>query len=111
AAEERDRQDRQEAAAEPMTAPFRHLDWEGVFNARDLGGLPTVDGGTTRSGALVRSDSPIRLTEAGWRSLHAYGIETIVDLRDPDVETLPYLDRSAGIDVRCVPVFSLRDRP
>jgi hypothetical protein len=29
----------------------RHLEWAGCYNVRDLGGLPTRDGGTTRSGS------------------------------------------------------------
>ena len=38
-----------------------HLDWPGLANARDLGGLP-VDGGTIRPGALIRTESLTRLT-------------------------------------------------
>jgi protein-tyrosine phosphatase len=77
----------------------RDLDWDGCFNARDLGGLRTLDG-TTRRRAVARSDSPDRLTERGWAALRAHGIRTIVDLRNdeeregrlnlapPDVATL-----------------------
>ena len=60
----------------------RHLDWEGCFNARDLGGLRTFDGGATRRGAVVRSESLDLLTPAGWSALRAYGIRTLVDLRN-----------------------------
>jgi protein tyrosine/serine phosphatase len=60
------------------------LDWQGCLNVRDLGGLPTADGGTTRMGALVRADAPDRLTPAGWQALRDYGIRTIVDLRNDD---------------------------
>ena len=35
----------------------RVLEWEGCVNVRDLGGLPTEDGGETRRGAVVRSDT------------------------------------------------------
>jgi protein-tyrosine phosphatase len=59
----------------------RHLDWDGLLNARDLGGLPTATG-ETRWGAVVRSENPERLTAAGWAALRAYGIRTIVDLRN-----------------------------
>jgi len=31
-----------------------HLDWPGLANARDLGGLP-VEGGAIREGALIRT--------------------------------------------------------
>ncbi len=59
----------------------RILDWEGCNNIRDLGGLATRDGRTTRWGAIVRSDSPARLTAEGWSALYAYGIRTIITLR------------------------------
>jgi protein tyrosine/serine phosphatase len=58
----------------------RILNWDGCSNVRDLGGLNTSDGHSTRRGVIVRSDSPGRLTEAGWAALHAYGIRTIVTL-------------------------------
>ena len=47
----------------------------------DLGGLPTGDGRTTVPGAVVRSDSLQRLTDAGWRTLAGRGLTTVVDLR------------------------------
>jgi hypothetical protein len=34
----------------------------------------------TRWGAVVRSDTPARLTETGWAALYGYGIRTIVTL-------------------------------
>jgi protein-tyrosine phosphatase len=61
---------------------LRHLDWDGCFNARDLGGLPAVGGMVTRRGALVRADALDGLTAAGWRALQAHGVRTVVDLRD-----------------------------
>jgi protein-tyrosine phosphatase len=62
----------------------RRLDWEGCLNVRDVGGLPTVDGRATRLGAVVRGDSPDRLTPAGRAALYDYGIRTIIDLRNHD---------------------------
>lgn len=59
----------------------RDLEWEGCFNVRDLGGLPLVQGGETRFGALVRSDNPWKLTEAGLRAMREHGVRTVVDLR------------------------------
>ena len=63
---------------------MRQLDWEGAINVRDLGGLGTRDGGETARGAVVRSGSPDGLSERGWAALRAYGIRTIVDLRNDD---------------------------
>lgn len=62
----------------------RHLEWEGCYNVRDLGGYATQDGGVTRWGAVVRTDNLARLTEAGRASLVDYGVRSIVDLRRPD---------------------------
>jgi len=56
------------------------LGWDDLINARDLGGL-RVPGGRVRPGALIRSDSLARLTEAGRAALLAHGVTTIVDLR------------------------------
>ena len=62
----------------------RRLAWEGLLNARDLGGYPAAGGRETRWGAVVRSDSLAALTEAGRAALATYGIRAIVDLRLPD---------------------------
>ncbi len=59
----------------------RNLNWEGCFNARDLGGLRTADGREIRRGAVVRSDDLERLTAEGWSALWAHGVRTIIDLR------------------------------
>jgi len=53
-----------------------------VFNVRDLGGLPTLDGRFTRWGAIVRFDSLGALTEAGWSALVEHGVRTVIDLRN-----------------------------
>lgn len=63
-------------------AAARHLDWEGAFNARDLGGLPAAGGMRIARGALVRSDSLSRLTPAGWEALLGHGVRTVIDLRN-----------------------------
>jgi protein-tyrosine phosphatase len=62
----------------------RRLDWPGCRNARDLGGLPTADGGRIRAGALVRSDAHDELTEAGLAALRDGRVSRIVDLRSTD---------------------------
>jgi protein-tyrosine phosphatase len=59
----------------------RNLHWDGCVNARDLGGLPTGDGGETRRGVVARSDSTRRLSDAGWQALVDHGVRTVVDLR------------------------------
>lgn len=58
-----------------------HLNWPNCLNARDLGGMPTADGTTIRTGALIRTDGHEHLTEAGVAAVHAYGVGRIIDLR------------------------------
>lgn len=62
---------------------LRHLQWDGCYNARDLGGYRTVAGGETRWGAVVRADNLSRLSEEGRAALVEYGVSIIVDLRCP----------------------------
>jgi protein tyrosine/serine phosphatase len=57
--------------------------WEGCLNVRDLGGLPTEDGGVTRRGRIIRADNVRRLTERGWRAFSDHRVRRIVDLRWP----------------------------
>jgi protein tyrosine/serine phosphatase len=57
------------------------IDLAGAVNARDLGGLPTVDGRVTRSGVLLRSDNLQDLTQADVEDLHGRGLGTVLDLR------------------------------
>jgi len=59
----------------------RDLVWDGCLNVRDLGGLPTQDGGETRYGAVVRADNVRQLNDEGWRALVDHGVRTVVDLR------------------------------
>ncbi len=89
----------------------RRLGWARLLNARDLGGLPAGDG-TTRFRAVVRSDGPARLEDAGRAAMLAYGVATIVDLRSetevgqapsplrdvPGYRHRPFIDE-AGLEV------------
>lgn len=59
----------------------RDLAWDGCLNVRELGGLPTRDGGETRFGAIVRADSVRQLSDGGWKALVDHGVRTVVDLR------------------------------
>ena len=58
------------------------VDLDGVVNMRDVGGLPTADGRSVRTGRLLRSDNLQDLTERDIRRLiDDYGVTDIVDLR------------------------------
>jgi hypothetical protein len=62
----------------------RWFDLSGCDNTRDLGGLPTVDGRTTRRGVFLRSDTLQELTGPDVRLLlDDFGLRTVVDLRAP----------------------------
>jgi protein-tyrosine phosphatase len=87
------------------TPPQRALAWDGCSNVRDLGGLRTEGGRETAWRAVVRSDSPDRLTAAGWEALAAYGIRTIVDLRNED----ELGGEPAGVDYVHLPLDGVED--
>ncbi len=70
-----------------MTENFRasrHLDLEGAYNLRDIGGYATASGRRTRARTLFRSDSLHRLTPDSQRALISEGLRTVIDLRVTD---------------------------
>ncbi|MFI1864082.1 tyrosine-protein phosphatase [Streptomyces jumonjinensis] len=74
----------------PSTEP----ELTGVRNFRDVGGLPTVDGGRVRQGRLFRSGHLAHATEGDAAFLATLGLNTVFDFRNaadirlegPDVE-------------------------
>jgi protein tyrosine/serine phosphatase len=65
------------------------IDLDGAVNVRDLGGLPTGDGGTTVSGRLLRSENLQELTPADvTRLVDEIGVTTVVDLRSTNEVTI-----------------------
>jgi protein-tyrosine phosphatase len=87
----------------------RNLDWPGCFNARDLGGLRTTDGRETRRRAVVRSDNLDHLTGEGWAELRAYGVRTVIDLRNDDERPIHPEPRASGLTTVHVPLDDLDD--
>ena len=57
------------------------IDLEGVANLRDVGGLPTSDGGKIVPGRLLRSDNLQTLTERDIDQLLGMGLTDVIDLR------------------------------
>ena len=58
------------------------IELEGAVNVRDLGGLPTSDGGKTVGGRLLRSDNLQELSPADVVTLvRDFGLTTVIDLR------------------------------
>lgn len=59
-----------------------NIDFEGLVNARDVGGVPTVDGRIVARGVLYRSETPQLMTGSDVeRAWHDLGIGRVVDIR------------------------------
>lgn len=61
--------------------PRRHLDLDGTYNVRDLGGYATEDGHRTRWGTFLRAGTLHELPRRSQDALIDYGVRTVVDLR------------------------------
>ena len=68
-------------------SPGRLIDIPSAFNVRDLGGLRTSDGRTTKWRRFLRSDLLSGLPDEARETLYAHGVRTVVDLRTTE-ETL-----------------------
>lgn len=83
------------------------LELEGAVNVRDVGGLLTTDGRTTRRRALLRADNLQDLTAADVTALEEWGVRTVLDLRHPaEVEAhgpTPLAGRVAHREVSLIP--------
>ncbi len=64
-----------------MTTATRIIEVDGASNLRDLGGLPTSEGGRIRRGKLYRSARLSGVTERGRAQLKALGIAVVCDFR------------------------------
>lgn len=60
---------------------FGYMNLSGVMNARDLGGMPTIDGKVIQPGRLIRSGKLEHAKEGDARLLNDLGLRTIVDFR------------------------------
>lgn len=57
------------------------IDLDGLANMRDVGGIPTTDGGAIRERRLLRSDNLQTLTPADIERLVEVGLTDVIDLR------------------------------
>lgn len=86
----------------------------GAHNFRDLGGLPTEDGGHIRPGLLFRSDTVQELTDSDVDVLvHRLGLRLVIDLRAAAEVEREGRGLLAGFPVHHVnlPLDSKDDRP
>ena len=68
------------------------IDLDGLANLRDVGGMPTTDGGQITAGRLLRSDNLQALTTTDIDRLLELGLSDVVDLRSEyEVESEPQL--------------------
>ncbi|MBR2717522.1 MAG: tyrosine-protein phosphatase, partial [Oscillospiraceae bacterium] len=58
------------------------LEFEGIENVRDLGGLLRADGARTRRGLLLRSGRLENATDGDLQRLAEMGLSAVVDFRD-----------------------------
>ncbi|GAB3762798.1 tyrosine-protein phosphatase [Microlunatus parietis] len=86
------------------------LSWPDCLNVRDLGGLPTADGGRIAARALIRSDNLTRLTPAGVEAVRAARLGRIVDVRT-DWECEHYPTPFAGDPLHCNRPLHRHDDP
>lgn len=87
---------------------YLHYPMKKLVNCRDLGGMPTADGGVTRFGVLIRSELPAELAEEDLAMLRELNVTTSIDLRnDFEVENSPSDLRSCDwIDYRHISAMS-----
>jgi protein-tyrosine phosphatase len=89
-------------------ASGRHVPVPGTRNLRDVGGYPTLTGGSLRWRTLFRSDGLHRLDADGVAGLAALELHTIVDLRaDIELERSP--SATAGLPARVKHIPIVRD--
>ncbi len=97
-----------------MSERDRWIVLEGAVNVRDLGGLPTTDGGTTRFGRVLRGDNPQGLTDHDVTVLVGrLGLRTVVDLRsraEVSLEGPGPLTRVPGVTLHHLTLFAEHGR-
>lgn len=77
---------------------------EGIFNVRDLGGLPVADGRVVAPGRLVRGDALHRLRSTV-SDLRGHGVVRVLDLRDQRERDEEGVLVAEGIEVLHLPVL------
>lgn len=80
-----------------------HLARDGIFNVRDLGGLPLEDGGVVRRRRVLRGDALQRATTSVDR-LRDFGIVRVIDLRHDDERERDGVFSGDGVEVLHMPL-------
>lgn len=95
----------QENEKRAISAADRRLLWDACYNAREVGGYPTQQGGQIAWRVLVRTDNLSRLTAGGRAALIDYGVRAIIDLRDPSELTMEPHFFTTATDPGKAPVY------
>ena len=82
------------------------IDLDGLANMRDVGGIPTIDGGKIIPGRLLRSDNLQTLTTSDVDQLLGLGLSDVIDLRSDYEAEREGRGPLTGADVR-IHQFSL----
>ncbi len=82
--------------------PKRHIEIEGAYNIRDIGGYETKNGRTTRWQTFLRADNVSTLPQTSQDILTSnYGVRTVIDLRrksEIEAQTDNVLARSSRVN-------------
>jgi len=83
------------------------LPLETLYNARDLGGFPIAGERTTVCGRFLRADAPVRLSHADRKTLVAYPVSVVIDLRSrSEIRDMPHqLKGLPGIAYHHIPLL------
>ena len=90
-------------------AGVRELNWDGLVNGRDLGGLPAHRGRSVRRAALARSGNVAWLRPKGWSALWGHGVRTVIDLTDPGEDGPDRAPRPPGLSTVRLPLDDSSD--
>lgn len=87
-----------------VVAAGRHIECDGVFNLRDLGGYRSDDGRTVRARTMFRADGLHRVRGGGLDRARELGWRTVLDLRTgAEVDAGMYA--CEGVDVVHLPIL------
>lgn len=88
---------------------IRHINFENIYNFRDVGGYAAKDGRTVQWQRLYRADSLSWLTGEDIDRFHALKIRTVIDLRHPDeVERRGRAPEAEGLQYFNLPIEGRR---
>lgn len=86
-----------------LTSDTRTPAFVNLFNFRDIGGYPGLDGRVVRHRRVYRSDSLHRLDDADEAAFRSLGIRTVIDLRRPsEIARHGRVPQYDGLDYRHV---------